>query len=57
MIRSYDGWNLKGVKHKAYMAIGEDLGVAVKLTAKRVMVLSSAEPEALYDVLPKEESE
>ena len=57
LIRSYDKWNLKGVKHKAYMAIGEDLGVAVKLTAKRVLVVSSADPEALYDLLPKEGSE
>lgn len=55
LIRSYDRWNLKGVKHKAYMVIGEDLGVAIKLTAKRVLVLSSEDPEALYDVLPKEE--
>ena len=55
LIRSYGNWNLKGVKHKAYMAIGEDLGVAVKLTAKRVLVLSSADPEALYRALPKEE--
>lgn len=56
-IKNYDRWNLKGVKHKAYTAIGEDEGVALKLTGKRVLVLSSADPQALVAVLPRDDEE
>lgn len=55
-IRSYSAWNLKGVKHKAYMRIGEDDGVAMKLTGRRVLVVSSKDPEALCALLPKDET-
>ncbi len=40
-IRSYAGWNLKGVKHRSYLCIGDDTGVALKLTGKRVVVFST----------------
>lgn len=40
-IRSYAGWNLKGVKHSSYLCIGDDTGVALKLTGKRVVVFST----------------
>lgn len=56
LIRNYDRWSLKGVKHKAYMAIGEDDGVALKLTGKRVLVLSSTDAESLYAAVPKDEA-
>ncbi len=56
-IKSYDRWNLKGVKHKAYTAIGEDEGVALKLTGKRVLVLSSKDPQTLQDLLPRDDKE
>ena len=56
-IKSYDRWNLKGVKHKAYTALGEDEGVAWKLTGKRVLVLSSKDPQTLQDLLPKDDKE
>lgn len=55
LIKSYDNWNLKGVKHRIYAAIGEDDGVAMKLTGKRVLVLSSKDPQAIADLLPTDE--
>lgn len=54
-IRNYGNWNLKGVKHRAYTRIGEDGGIALKLLGKRVVVLSSADPEALFAAVPREE--
>ncbi|MGN0098425.1 MAG: hypothetical protein ACI38Y_03750 [Candidatus Methanomethylophilaceae archaeon] len=56
-IKSYDRWNLKGVKHKVCVAIGEDDGVALKLTGKRVLVLSSKDPQTLQDLLPRDDKE
>jgi hypothetical protein len=55
LIRSYSAWDLKGVKHKAYMAVGDDLGVAMKLTGKRVVTVSVQDPEAMAKHLPREE--
>jgi hypothetical protein len=57
LIRSYDRWNLKGVKHKAYCAVGDDNGVAMKLTGKRVVVVSVIDPEAMAALLPKDTEE
>jgi len=54
LIRSYSEWDLKGVKHKAYMAVGDDLGVAMKLTGKRVVTVSVQDPEAMIRHLPQE---
>jgi len=54
LIRSYSDWDLKGVKHRAYMAVGDDLGVAMKLTGKRVVVVSVQDPEAMTKHLPRE---
>ncbi|MBQ8373347.1 MAG: hypothetical protein IJX35_03435, partial [Candidatus Methanomethylophilaceae archaeon] len=56
-IKSYDNWNLKGVKHRSYVAIGEDNGVAVKLTGKRVLVLSSVDPQSIAELLPRDDKE
>lgn len=53
-IRHYSNWSLKGVKHNAYTRIGEDNGVALKLKGKRVVVLSSADPENLFETVPTE---
>lgn len=57
LIRNYGGYNLKGVKHNFYSAIGEDEGVAMKIAGKRVIVISCVDPEAVYRLLPKDEGE
>ncbi len=51
-IRNYGSWNLKGVKHKTYSAVGEESGVALKLTGKRVVVISSGDPGKLFSLIP-----
>ena len=56
-IRNYGGYNLKGVKHSFYSAIGEEEGVAMKITGKRVVVVSCIEPESVYRLLPKDNKE
>lgn len=57
LIRNYGGYNLKGVKHSFYSAIGEDDGVAMKITGKRVIVVSCMDPEAVFRLLPKDDKE
>ncbi len=58
-IRNYAGWNLKGVKHRSYLCIGDDTGVALKLTGKRVVVFSTPQFEeaagAVSGLIPEEE--
>jgi len=54
VIKNYANWNLKGVKYRTYSAIGDDYGVGLKLTGKRVLYLSSKDHETLYALLPKE---
>lgn len=56
-IRSYAKWNLKGVKHRSYLCIGQDMGVAMKLLGKRVVVVSTDSPEELCALLPKDAGE
>ncbi len=51
-IRNYGSWNLKGVKHMTYTAVGDELGVAMKLTGKRVVVVSCEDMERLFSALP-----
>ena len=55
LIRNYSAWDMKGVKHRAYMAVGDENGVALKLTGKRVVVVSVQDPDAMAAYLPKEE--
>ena len=57
VIKSYDNWNLKGVKHRSYVAIGEDDGVAVKLTGKRGRVLYAVDPQTIAELLPRDDKE
>ncbi len=47
-IRNYGNWNLKGVSHKTYSVIGDETGVALKLTGMRVVVISSQETDRLF---------
>ena len=54
-IRNYGGYNLKGIKHKNYAALGEDYGVAMKVKGKRVVSISSARSEELFALLPNRE--
>ena len=54
-IRSYGNWNLKGVKHKLYSRVGDDDGVAMKLMGKRVVVVSTADPETVFPLIPRED--
>lgn len=53
-IRNYSNWNLKGVSHRSFTRVGEDGGVALKLKGKRVVVVSSADPEGLFARVPVE---
>jgi hypothetical protein len=55
LIKNYSDWNLKGVKYKTYSAIGEEMGIGLKVTGKRVFYLSSKDPEAIAALLPKED--
>ena len=52
-IRNYGNWNLKGVKHRSYSRIGDDEGVAMKLMGKRVVVVSTSEPETVFGLIPR----
>jgi len=55
IIKNYSAWTLKGVKYKTYTAVGEDMGIGLKVTGKRVFFLSSTDPGAIAALLPKEE--
>lgn len=55
IIKNYSDWTLKGVKYKTYAAVGEDMGIGLKVTGKRVFYLSSKDPEAIGALLPKED--
>ncbi|MBR6214196.1 MAG: hypothetical protein IKQ67_06100 [Candidatus Methanomethylophilaceae archaeon] len=55
IIKNYSDWTLKGVKYKTYAAVGEDMGIGLKVTGKRVFHLSSKDPEAIGALLPKED--
>ncbi len=56
-IKNYSPWNLKGVKHKTFVRIGDDEGVAIKLKGKRVIVISSKDHETLFASIPTEAPE
>ena len=56
-IRNYGSWNLKGVSHKTYSVIGDDMGVALKLLGKRVVVVSSQDAEGLFRTVRAESRE
>ncbi len=52
-IRNYGNWNLKGVKHRSFSRVGDDEGVAMKLMGKRVVVVSTSEPEKVSGLIPR----
>ena len=56
-IRNYSKWSLKGVSHKAYTVVGDDEGVALKLTGKRVVVFSTAERATVAALIPRKDPE
>jgi len=55
-IKNYSDWNLKGVKYSTSSAVGEEMGLGLKVTGKRVFYLSSKDPEAIAALLPKKEA-
>ena len=55
-IRNYGGWNLKGVRHRTFSRIGDDDGVALKITGKRVVVFSTEDPEHVFGLIPRSEA-
>ena len=57
IIKNYASWNLKGVKYRTYSVIGEDMGIGLKVTGKRVFFLSTKDPEARAALRPKEAKE
>ncbi len=54
IIKNYSDWTLKGVKYKSYSVIGEEMGVGLKVTGKRVFFMTTTNPEAIIGLLPKE---
>ena len=56
-IRNYGSYNLKGVKHRFYSVVGDDEGVAVRLTEKRVVVVSTQSPQEVHDMIPVRKEE
>jgi hypothetical protein len=55
IIKSYTPWSLKGTRYKTYSAIGEELGVGVKLKGKMVYYFSTTDPDAIMALLPNKE--
>lgn len=55
IIKSYTAWSLKGVKYHTYSAVGEDMGVGLKVTGKRVYYFSTTDPDTVASLLPKGE--
>ena len=56
-IRSYTGFNFKGVKNRYYSALGEDMAVGVKLKGKVIIVFTSSDPEKIRSLIPAENKE
>lgn len=56
-IRSYTGFNFKGVKNRYYSALGEDMAVGVKLKGKIIIVFTSSDPEKIRSLIPVENKE
>lgn len=56
-IRNYANWNLKGVKHSSFSCIGDEGGIALKLLGKRVVVVSTEDPEAVSKLIPMADKE
>ena len=57
IIKNYSDWTLKGVRYKTYSAIGEDMGIGLKVMGKRVYYLSTNDADAMFDLLPKDQKE
>lgn len=51
-IRSYTGFNFKGVKNKYFSAVGEDMAVGVKMKGKTIVVFTSSDPEKIRGLIP-----
>lgn len=51
-IRSYTGFNFKGVKNKYFSAVGEDMAVGVKMKGKTIVVFTSSDPEKILGLIP-----
>ena len=43
------------MRYRTFSAVGEDLGIGLKVTGKRVYYMSTKDPEAIATLLPKEE--
>ncbi|MBE6528552.1 MAG: hypothetical protein E7Z64_05255 [Thermoplasmata archaeon] len=55
VIKNYSDWTLKGVKYRTFAVIGEDRGIGLKVTGKRVFYLSSQDPEGIAALLSKDD--
>jgi hypothetical protein len=56
IIKSYTPWSLKGVRYRTFSAIGDEMGVGLKMKGKRVYYLASVDPEAVLALIPKEDA-
>ncbi len=53
-IKCYSKWDLKGVKRKTFIRIGDENGVALKIKGMEVVVISSSDYETLFEAVPVE---
>ena len=56
IIKSYTPWSLKGVRYRTFSAIGDEMGVGLKMKGKRVYYLASVDPEVVLALIPKEDA-
>ena len=57
IIKSYTPWSLKGTRYTTCSAVGEEMGVGMKLKGKKVYYLSTTDPDAIMALLPKKTAE
>jgi len=55
IIKSYTPWSLKGTRYKTFSAVGEEMGVGIKVKGKKVYYMSTTDPDAIASLLPKKE--
>lgn len=53
VIRNYSGWGSKNVKYKNYICHGYERGISFKLMGRNVITLSSADPETIAALVPR----
>ena len=52
IIRNYSGWGLKNVKFKNLICVGYEMGISFKLMGRKVITISSSDPEKIASLIP-----